>query len=318
MPVAIYYGEDDFTLDIAIKKLRNELVNPDWEAFNFTKISPHPWALEEGLTLALTPPFAERGRLVLLENNRGECSKEKLNWLEQSLEAIPPTNTLLLTSKTKPDERLLSSKLLLKKATVVHFPLLPAWKTNAIELHIAESANSRGVSLTRKATKLLAESIGNNTRRLNSELEKLAIYSDGTTLDTPEVAILVPNTTATAIALANAIRTSDTALALELLRGLQQLNEPSLRIIATLTTLFRQWLWVKGLMQSEKNDEALARSAEIANPKRLYYIKQEVASVTVGRLKRILGQLLELEIQLKSRGEPQEVLILAIVKLCQH
>ncbi len=60
----------------------------------------------------------------------------------------------------------------------------------------------------------------------------------------------------------------------------------------------------------------IAQVAELKNPKRLYYIRQEVKSVSTNRLQNALKVLLELELMLKSGGDEKLALQTQIIKLC--
>ena len=85
---------------------------------------------------------------------------------------------------------------------------------------------------------------------------------------------------------------------LQLLQDLLNNNEPPLKIIATLTTCFRQWLGVKQL--ENLSNKLIAEQLEIKNANRIYYLKQEVKFSSVNRLEKILETILELEFSLKS------------------
>ena len=94
-------------------------------------------------------------------------------------------------------------------------------------------------------------------------------------------------------------------------------NEPALKITATLTTTFRTWLTVKQMIITGYQDHnTIAQLADVKNPKRLYYIRQEVANYCVNRLKNSLKMLLELELILKSGVEEKLALQTQIIKLC--
>ena len=82
---------------------------------------------------------------------------------------------------------------------------------------------------------------------------------------------------------------------LEFIERLINCNEPVLKITATLTTTFRTWLTVKQMIITGcQDDNTIAQLADVKNPKRLYYIRQEVANCCVNRLKNSLKMLLEL------------------------
>ncbi|MDB9466291.1 hypothetical protein [Dolichospermum circinale] len=94
-------------------------------------------------------------------------------------------------------------------------------------------------------------------------------------------------------------------------------NEPALKITATLTTTFRTWLTVKEMMITGcQDDNTIAQFADVKNPKRLYYIRQEVANCCVNRLKNSLKMLLELELMLKSGVDEKLALQTQIIQLC--
>jgi DNA polymerase-3 subunit delta len=169
----------------------------------------------------------------------------------------------------------------------------------------------------KKSLSLLVELTGNNTRLAFTELEKLRTYAQGETVNADMVRELVSTSAANNLQLANAIRLGNISQALELVENLIRCNEPALRIVATLITSFRTWLVVKLMViAGEKDDSAVAQIAELKNPKRLYYIRQEVKSVNVGRLQSALKLLLELELMLKRSGDEKLALQTQIIKLC--
>jgi DNA polymerase-3 subunit delta len=118
--------------------------------------------------------------------------------------------------------------------------------------------------------------------------------------------------------LAAAIRAGDTAKALALVAQLSKSNEPALRIVATLIGQFRTWLWVKLMTEAgEVSLRAIAQAAEISNPKRLYFLQQEVKPLSVQQLISTLPLLLELEVSLKQGAEDMSALLTKVIELCQ-
>ncbi len=78
-----------------------------------------------------------------------------------------------------------------------------------------------------------------------------------------------------------------------------------LGITATLVGQFRTWAIVKlKIEEGEKDDKNIAAAAEIANPKRLYFIRKEIQSFSSKQLLATLPILLELEYRLKRGAEP--------------
>ena len=323
MPIYLYWGEDDFALTQAVNELREAVLDPSWVSFNYDKISPdQPDAIIEGLNQAMTPPFGMGKRLVWLVETIvcQQCSETLLAELERTLPAIPEESVLLLTSSHRPDGRLKSTKLLQKYAEIREFPLIPPWKTEQIVQQVQSCSKKVGVKLTASAAALLAESVGNDTRQLYNELEKLRLYvgDSAQPLDEGTVATLVTSNTQNSLQLAAAILQGNGAKALELVADLINKNEPALRIVATLIGQFRTWLWVKLMVsEGERDQKAIAAAAEVINPKRIYFLTREVQSLSLNQLISTLRVLLELEVNLKTGAEPLLVLQTKVIELCQ-
>jgi DNA polymerase-3 subunit delta len=323
MPVYVYWGEDDFAIEKAITHLRERVLDPLWISFNYTVLPPEPPDLViEALNQVMTPAFGAGGRLVWLTNTNlcQHCSNNVLEELQRTLPVIPENSFLLLTSANKPDERLKSTKLLKKFAEFREFPVIPPWKTELLVQSVNEAAHAVGVKLTPKSAQFFAEAVGNDTRLMYNELEKLRLYAEGTNkpLDVEAVAQLVRNNTQSSLELAAAIKTGDTAKALAILAELINACEPGLRIVATLIGQFRTLTWVKIMMDSgERNQQAIASAAEISNPNRIYYLQKEVQSLSLQQLIACLPLLLELEVNLKQGASEISALQTKVIQLCQ-
>jgi DNA polymerase-3 subunit delta len=249
------------------------------------------------------------------------CPEDWLHELEQTLPVIPKTTTLLLTSSSKPDGRLKSTKLLQKYAKVQEFSAISPWKTNLLAQQVRRAAQELDLRLTHAAVDYLVEAVGNNTRQLYSELEKIRLWADDNRqpVDVAAIAPLVTASNQNTLQLVAAIRQGQTAQALTLVSDLLAQNEPVLRMVSTLVGQLRQRLWIKVLLEAgERNDTAIAQAAEIGNPKQLYFLKQELAPIAVEQLQQSLPILLELELSLKQQsGNEVALLQTKVIELCQ-
>lgn len=323
MPVFVFWGEDDYSMQRAIADLRDRTLDPNWASFNYEKIPPeHDDGVIQALNQAMTPPFGMGQRLVWLANTTlcQRCPEDLLAELERTLPAIPEETVLLLTMANKPDGRIRSTKLLQKHAEIREFGSIPPWKTDLLEKRVKQVAQEVGVKLSPKAVTLLAESVGNNTRQLYTELEKLLLFaeSQGGTVDEAAVLALVTATTQNSLQLAEAILQGDTGRAIALVSDLFNRNEPALRIVATLVGRFRTWLWVKLMVESgERDEKAIAKAAEVSNPKRIYFLQKEVRPVSLHGLRESLQVLLELEVGLKRGADERIWMQSKVIALCQ-
>ena len=83
-------------------------------------------------------------------------------------------------------------------------------------------------------------------------------------------------------------------------------GEPALRIIASLTTQIRGWLWVSLLEQDgQKEVTLIAKQAGIANPKRIYVIRKQIQGKAPSFFIDLLKKVLEVEILLKKGTAPK-------------
>ncbi|MEO0949453.1 MAG: hypothetical protein AAFY11_15175, partial [Cyanobacteria bacterium J06641_5] len=113
-------------------------------------------------------------------------------------------------------------------------------------------------------------------------------------------------------------RDREVTTALATITSLLDRNEPPLRVVATLVGQFRTWLAVKlAIANGIESDRELAAAAEIANPKRLYFLRQQLRHCSGQQLANALPVLLSLELALKRGAEPRMALQNAAVVLCQ-
>ncbi len=323
MPVYFYWGDDDYQISQAVKKLIDTYVDAMWRDFNYAKINATgDLEIMDGLNQAVTSPFGMGSRLTWLADTAiaQKCSESLLAELERTFNHLPADSYILFTSSNKPDGRAKSTKLIQKYAKVLEFSLIPPWKPDAIAQLVRQAAAEIDLKITSDGVDLLVDAIGNDTRRLTMELQKLQLSHHGKTrpISAKEIAPLVQISAHNSLQLASAIRSADVSQALSLIAELIRNNEVGLRICATLVGQFRTWLWIKLMQESgERDDKIIADAAEIGNPKRIYFLKQEVQGLNSQKLMRSLSILLRLEADLKHGKDETATLQTAIIELCQ-
>ena len=200
------------------------------------------------------------------------------------------------------------------------FSPIPPWQTEALADRVRGTARELGVKLDRQAIEVLGEAVGNDSRRLWNELEKLKVYQGDrpSPLTQAEIQRLVAATNQNSLQLCAAIREGKSGEAIQLVGELLAQNEPALRIVATMIGQFRMWTVIKVMMESgERDDKAIAKLADLRNPKRLYFLRKEIARLRGQQLLKTLPILLELEAGLKQGAIAQEILQTKVLELCQ-
>ncbi|MCP9927169.1 DNA polymerase III subunit delta [Cyanobium sp. CH-040] len=322
MPIHLLWGDDEAARGRAVEALIAELVDPAWAAINLSRLDGNdPDQAARALEEARTPPFGAGARVVALQRSPfcNQCPAELADQLEAALELIPESCHLLLVNPAKPDGRLRTTKALQKlvkagQASERSFPLPAVWdEAGQVDL-VARTARELGLALEPAAAEALAEAIGSDSARLASELEKLSLFAAaeaappaGTApaITAAAVQALVGGHSTTALAVGDALLAGRPAEAIALLDALLASGEPALRIVATLSGQIRGWLWVALLdRQGEQDVTAIAQAAGIGNPKRVYVLRRQIRGRQPERFLGLLGQLLEVEVQLKRGADP--------------
>ncbi|KAM3090226.1 DNA polymerase III subunit delta [Phormidesmis sp. 146-35] len=303
MPTYLLIGEDTYSIQQKLAVFKSKL-DSTWLAFNFHTYAPE--ALAEAITTARTSPLADIKRVVVVENCQFNQFGEQQLEILQMLPSLPISTTLILTGKSI-DKRLKVAKHLLKHGKLQEFEIIPPWRTDLIEAAITHRARQQ---MAQPVVAYLARAIGNNLARMDSELIKLKVYANGQSLNLAEVKRLVSSTTSTSLQLASAMREGDVALALQLLHELRSRAEVPLVVLSTLLTQFRTWLWVKCALndQTRRKDTEIAQLCGVGNPKRLYYLRQEVAKTPIIALTQAVTSLFELECDLKQGANPDVIM----------
>jgi len=257
--IYILIGNDTYAIAREVEKFKTQ-THPLWRDFNIHRFDAS--SLDAALSAAASVPFGGGSKLIVVENcdfkQFGETGLELLQILPQL-----PTTTHLVFTAGAIYKRLKVVKHLLQFGQLKEFTLIPPWRTDLIESAIATTAKQMNLSIARDAVSYLAVAIGNDSARRVSELEKLAIYTDGERITKEAAKALVPATTASSFQLAEALLKGQAVAAIKVLDELLSRAEFPLAIIATLQTQFKTWLWVKATLNScqQRSDSEIASTA---------------------------------------------------------
>ena len=320
MPIHLFWGDDEAARNRAVEALIDARLDPSWAAINLSRLDGNdPAQAVQALEEARTPPFGSGARVVVLQRSPfcNQCPAELAAQLDANLALINPDCHLLLVSSGKPDARLRTTKALQQlvkegRASEQSFALPPIWDGAGQVQLVTRTATDLGLTLEPAAAEALAEAIGSDSARLASELEKLSLYvssrnNNAAPITLEAVQALVGGRSTSALAVGDALLAGRPADAIALTDALLEANEPALRIVASLSSQIRGWLWVALLERSGERDPAvIAKAAGIGNPKRIYVMRKQIQGRTPEQMLKLLGQLLEVEAALKRGADPGE------------
>jgi DNA polymerase III subunit delta len=174
-PLYFIYGDEPYYIDLLADELEAKVVPEAEKGFNQFVIYGKDSDLPTVLSYAKRYPFMSERQLVLVkEANKlgGFEQKEQLARLEDY--ALNPlgSTVLVLCYPDKADERRTHIKAFNKAGVVVQSKRmydnkLPDWVTNYCHSH--------GVKISPKAVQMLVSNIGNDLKRLVSEIQKILI-----------------------------------------------------------------------------------------------------------------------------------------------
>ena len=326
MPVHLIWGDDYGATNREIKSIIQHIVDPNWESFNVSRFDgseliPSIRALEE----VRSPPFGSGARVVVLKRSPfcNGCGNELGAKLDEVINNIPESTHLILQNANKPDRRLKTTKSIQtfikssKTSSEKSFLLPAVWDGSGQKQLVEKIASELNLKIEESAIFSLVESIGNDSSRIYSELEKLSLLSTSipnnnklnnsirTVITNEMVTSLISGVSTNSLDIANSLIEGHVSTALSKIDALLANGEPALRILATLTGQVRGCLWVKLLDENGQNDvSVLAKQAGIANPKRIYVIRKQIRNKSAKIFLNLLSSLLEIEAAIKHGANP--------------
>ena len=321
----ILHGEDEFSRAEQVAEFKAK-IDATTRDFNVTVLDGRKVTLAELRHAADAIPFMADKRLVVVDglltrlsvsrakaSDDGEppaAAKELMAGLLAYLPQVPDSTRLVFVeAKTLP-----ASNAFLKLAaeqkgkTVIQFEIpqnLAAW--------IEKRARQHGGEIDRKAAAQLAQGIGGDLRRLDSEIRKLITYVNGARpIKEEDVSRLVSALMeASVFDLVDALGRRDGTRAMRELHRLLDLGENALGLLAMITRQFRLLIQVKELQETPVPAADMAKRLG-QHPFVVEKIGQQARNFSIEQLERVYAHLLDLDVGIKT-GELGDTLALDVL-----
>jgi len=268
--VVAILGTDDLRVKEAALKLSREMAPEDTSGFGpdiiegVAESAEHcAQIIRRTLDALQTLPFFGGGKLVWLKNINFLADNQvgKTNAALEGMEAIldyvetqlPPEIKFLLSASAV-DKRRAAYKKLMKLADVRVFDRPDTSKTgweDEVIPQVERRARELGASFDNEALETLVHLAGEDTRQLDSEVEKLSLYVEGRRITADDVRLMVPlNRAGVVFELGNAIGKRDLRRGLELVRTLIYQGQSAIGILlAAIVPRVRNLLLAADLLQ---------------------------------------------------------------------
>lgn len=278
-PTVVVFGEDEFLVQRVIQRL-TDLILPPEERQTSVVVLEGKEATDAELAQALFEPTfgfqLTKRRLIIVKSpaflkEQGKRKRDEVSW-HRLLKRVPE-GTYVLFALTEPPT---NSQLSLLNEVAL---LVPLSKIRAQDLpeFVQMLAEQAAIHMEKSAIQELIDRVGNDTRQLAMEIEKLALYIGVDGRVTAEVVReLVPSLAMDVFTLMNAVVEGDTAKALSVLDGLIQRRESPMLILYLLARQFRLLLQARLLLDTKLISPALLHARADAFRQQIEQVPKEI------------------------------------------
>ena len=304
MSIYFFYGDEDYNIELEIKKLKKKLLDKNFATMNF-KIADNP-NFADLISLLRTQPMMFGNMMVVincenyfsktLEDNQLE---EISNALENNIESLCVVfvATLPRNEGKKVDSRKKIYKIITKYAQSQEFQTFKTYKIEDISNWIHKESRKHEISLEKDAVLTLVEQVGNNLRELSKELEKLKLLAHPENKITKKMVKEICISNEDLFAFADFLLKGNKGHALLEFKKLLDKKHP-LEILSALQTMIRRWILIK----SKSRDMALFEISKLTGQHE-YVVKTTLEKMKDTPLKALVAikeNLLQAEYNIKS------------------
>ena len=319
MPCYLFYGEDDFSAYEAYRRVAAETGPAEELATNTTTFDGEHTAFGEVAMAAQAMPFLGAKRLVVVEGlgrrlaARGKKAGDEgtkdgpKEWagLPDLLGGLPPTTVLIFL-----DGGLTAANPLVKavKAAKGEVKLFNPLRDREVAGWIADRAREKGASIAGPAVQMLAGLVGGNLRLLDGELDKLATYAQGRSIERDDVEALVSQAKETSIfELVDAVATRRQGPAMRALERLLTQGAPPPVAMTMLARQLRLMTQVKALAARNAGDDEIMTALGTRSDFVVRKTKEQARRYSLDALKQLYERLLETDLAIKTGAVSDEL-----------
>ncbi|MGQ9462760.1 MAG: DNA polymerase III subunit delta [Candidatus Fervidibacter sp.] len=278
-PTVVVFGEDEFLVQRVIQRLTDLILPPEERQTSVVVLEGKEATNAELAQALLEPTFGfqlTKRRVIIVKSpallkEQGKQKRDEVAW-HRLLKRVPE-GTYVFFALTEPPT---NSQLSLLNEVAL---LVPLSKIRAQDLpeFVQMLAEQAAIHMEKSAIQELIDRVGNDTRQLATEIEKLALYIGVDGRVTAEIVCeLVPSLAMDVFALMNAVVDGDTAKALSMLDGLIQRRESPMLVLYLLARQFRLLLQARLLLDTKLISPALLHARADAFRQQIERIPKEI------------------------------------------
>jgi len=326
----LYYGPDSYTRAAALAALRGELDGDGMLSANTAIFDGRSVKPEELMSACDTVPFLAERRFVLVEGllsaqetaprttrpgrprSQAGSADDKWPWagLAAYARRLPESTELVCVD----GELQVNNRLLAELRPLADVNVFPLMDREALSRWVSERVRERRASIQPRAAAVLAETVGANLWRMNSEVEKLCLFAYDRPIEVADVRQMVTVApTGTVFQLVDAAMAGQSGEALRLVRLLMEGGAAGPYLLTMLARQYRQLLLAQDLLRRRVSRDEIQRKLELRYPGAMAKVMDQARRYPAARLESGYARLLEADLNIKRGIQDEETAIELLV-----
>ncbi len=301
--IRVFHGDDEFSIDGAVRRIRESVGEPDFREPN-TSVFEGRVKPGEVMAVAMATPFLAVRRVVIVKGILTKVSggekDANANWKEfgRDIDQVAPTTELVFVEAERlkpgsPGLRLVGPQAEIREFVAPKGDLLMSW----LRARITEL----GGRASTDAVNRLAWLAGQNLRLLDQEARKLVLYCSGREISKTDVDDLVPEARAESIfAAVDAIVERRPGVAVRLLYSQLESGTSSSDIVSRLASQVRAVILAKELVRQGVSPEEVGRRLAIKSRYPLEKTLKQAGTSSMAYLTVVHRRLLAADMAMKT------------------
>ena len=261
--IRVLHGEDEYARSEALVKIRESAASPEMRDPNTTVFEGRGFTVNDVIGAAQFVPFMADRRVVIVHGVLGRMQKRDKSlgneWRELTakLSEIPATTELVFVEDVSLRDNGLALKSVGPSARIQQYRIM---RRQELETWVRDRFVFYGAKTNREAVARIAWLAGTDTRLLDQEIKKLALYAGNREVTSEHINIMVPDARETNIfAAVDAVLERRPAVAMKLLYSLLSGGSSVQRILSMLARQVRLLILTIELQKQGIESEELGK-----------------------------------------------------------
>jgi DNA polymerase III subunit delta len=314
--ITVLHGEDEYSSSEVLAKIRASAGPLEVRDPNTTVFEGRSFKLADVMGAAQVVPFMADRRVVIVNGvlermqKRDKSLGDEWRNLADSLSALPATTELVFVEQVVLRDNGLALKSVGPSARIQEFRRK---RRSELEMWVRDRFVKYGASPSRDAVARVAWLAGSDTRLLDQEIKKLALYAGDREVTQQDVDLMVPDSREASIfAAVDAVLERRPAVAMKLLYSLLSGGSSVQSVLSMLARQVRLLILTIELQQQGVHPDELGKRIGLTNQYALDKTMRQSQNFGTDHLANILRRLLAADLAIKQ-GEMDERLAIEIL-----